>query len=89
MDQGIDFQITGGGVMPTRSVFFKCNECGEERNRVTDSRGTHVNGLFSIRRRRECTECGRRFTTYELPESEMFDTENFQSYMDFWLQAND
>ncbi len=45
---------------------MKCPYCGFEENRVIDSR-TSKDGL-SVRRRRECIECGRRFTTYEYIE---------------------
>ena len=45
---------------------MKCVYCGSMDSKVIDSRisddGT------SIRRRRECLECGRRFTTYETVE---------------------
>jgi transcriptional repressor NrdR len=42
---------------------MKCPFCGESEDKVIDSRLSR-DGL-EIRRRRECTECGRRFTTYE------------------------
>ncbi len=45
---------------------MKCPFCGFEENRVIDSR-TSKDGL-SVRRRRECVECSRRFTTYEYIE---------------------
>ncbi|MDY6787801.1 MAG: transcriptional regulator NrdR [candidate division WOR-3 bacterium] len=45
---------------------MKCPYCGFEENRVIDSR-TSKDGL-SVRRRRECVECQRRFTTYEYIE---------------------
>lgn len=40
---------------------MKCIYCGFEDSKVLDSR----NSENSIRRRRECISCGRRFTTYE------------------------
>lgn len=40
---------------------MRCPNCGAEDSRVTDSRDTGED----IRRRRECSECGVRFTTYE------------------------
>lgn len=43
---------------------MKCIYCGSEDNKVLDSR----NGDENIRRRRECLNCGRRFTTYEYVE---------------------
>ena len=45
---------------------MKCPFCGEQESRVVDSR--HSEDNLSIRRRRECTGCGRRFTTYEVVE---------------------
>lgn len=40
---------------------MKCPYCGNADTKVTDSRETDD----GIRRRRECLNCGRRFTTYE------------------------
>ena len=42
---------------------MKCPFCSFEDSRVVDSRSVESGG--SIRRRRECPECNRRFTTYE------------------------
>jgi len=42
---------------------MKCPFCQELENKVIDSR-LSKDGIV-IRRRRECLECGRRFTTYE------------------------
>ncbi|BAS27696.1 transcriptional regulator NrdR [Limnochorda pilosa] len=42
---------------------MRCPYCGKPDSRVLDSRGTDEG--HSIRRRRECEACGRRFTTYE------------------------
>jgi transcriptional repressor NrdR len=44
----------------------KCPFCGASRDRVVDSRDSHQGE--AIRRRRECLECTRRFTTYERVE---------------------
>lgn len=44
---------------------MKCPYCGKENTRVIDSRPTDDS---SIRRRRQCDECGKRFTTYEKVE---------------------
>jgi transcriptional repressor NrdR len=41
----------------------KCPYCGETDDRVIDSRESR--GATTIRRRRECAGCGRRYTTYE------------------------
>ena len=46
---------------------MKCPFCGEQESRVVDSR--HSEDNLSIRRRRECVACQRRFTTYEFVES--------------------
>ncbi|MGI6664676.1 MAG: transcriptional regulator NrdR [Christensenellaceae bacterium] len=45
---------------------MRCIFCGHEESKVVDSRPLD-NGL-SIRRRRECLSCGKRFTTYEKTE---------------------
>lgn len=42
---------------------MKCPYCGSLKDKVTDSRATEDN--TEIRRRRECLDCHRRFTTYE------------------------
>lgn len=47
-----------------RSFFMKCPECGCEESKVIDSRPTEN----KVRRRRECIQCGARFTTYEIIE---------------------
>ena len=41
--------------------------CGDQESKVVDSR--HSEDGLSIRRRRECLACQRRFTTYEIVES--------------------
>ena len=46
---------------------MKCPYCGEQDSKVVDSR--HSEDGLSIRRRRECMGCQRRFTTYEIVES--------------------
>ena len=42
---------------------MRCQHCGYLDSKVIDSRPTEESS--SIRRRRECMNCGRRFTTYE------------------------
>jgi len=42
---------------------MKCPFCGQIEDKVVDSREAKVGD--TIRRRRECERCGRRFTTYE------------------------
>ena len=46
---------------------MKCPYCGYSDTRVIDSRPADENN--SIRRRRSCDECGKRFTTYEKVET--------------------
>ena len=46
---------------------MKCPYCGIDNSRVIDSRPADDNN--SIRRRRQCDECGKRFTTYEKVET--------------------
>ena len=46
---------------------MKCPFCGVQETKVIDSRPADDNS--SIRRRRQCESCGKRFTTYETIES--------------------
>ena len=46
---------------------MKCPYCGFQESKVVDSR--HSDDSMSIRRRRECLSCQKRFTTYETVES--------------------
>ncbi|HUT28603.1 MAG TPA: transcriptional regulator NrdR [Sedimentisphaerales bacterium] len=41
----------------------RCPFCKEDRDKVVDSRSSDAGRV--IRRRRQCTACGKRFTTYE------------------------
>jgi transcriptional repressor NrdR len=42
---------------------MKCPFCGHLQDKVVDSREAKIGD--TVRRRRECVKCGRRFTTYE------------------------
>ena len=46
---------------------MRCPFCGRDNTRVIDSRPVDDN--YSIRRRRQCDACDKRFTTYEKVES--------------------
>ena len=46
---------------------MKCPYCGYQESKVVDSR--HSDDGVSIRRRRECLQCQKRFSTYETVES--------------------
>ncbi|MDR2578212.1 MAG: transcriptional regulator NrdR [Chitinispirillales bacterium] len=46
---------------------MRCPFCSHEEDRVVDSRTSKEGG--AVRRRRECLDCGRRFTTYEYIEN--------------------
>ena len=46
---------------------MRCPYCGYQESKVVDSR--HSDDNTSIRRRRECLSCQKRFTTYETVES--------------------
>ena len=46
---------------------MRCPQCGERDTRVVDSRD--LDDAATIRRRRECSACTNRFTTYERVES--------------------
>lgn len=48
---------------------MRCPFCGEDEDKVNDSRQSK--DAREIRRRRECLRCGRRFTTYERVEESM------------------
>lgn len=48
-------------------MYMKCIYCGNTESKVLDSRNSDESN--SIRRRRECLSCGKRFTTYETIES--------------------
>jgi len=45
---------------------MQCPFCGKDNDKVVDSRSSE--GGKVVRRRRQCLDCGRRFTTYERPE---------------------
>ncbi|NLW51974.1 MAG: transcriptional repressor NrdR [Tissierellia bacterium] len=49
---------------------MRCPFCSFHDSKVIDSRPTEDNG--TIRRRRSCLECGKRFTTYERYEDQTF-----------------
>jgi transcriptional repressor NrdR len=46
---------------------MRCPQCGERETRVVDSRD--LDDAATIRRRRECSACATRFTTYERIEA--------------------
>ena len=46
---------------------MKCPHCGFEESKVIDSRPVEENS--SIKRRRECLNCGSRYTTFEIVET--------------------
>jgi transcriptional repressor NrdR len=46
---------------------MRCPQCGERETRVVDSRD--LDDSATIRRRRECSACATRFTTYERMEA--------------------
>lgn len=59
------------GIIAARSLTraMRCPFCRHEETRVLDSRDTEEGA--ATRRRRECSRCGRRFTTYERVEGTM------------------
>lgn len=44
-------------------IVLKCPKCNYNQSKVIDSR--HADDMTAIRRRRECEDCGTRFTTFE------------------------
>ena len=63
---------------------MKCPFCGYEESKVTDSRNT--NDGSSIRRRRECLSCARRFTTFETVDLSLQVKKRDGSFEDFDLE---
>ena len=53
--------------MAQSKCLMKCPNCGSPESKVIDSRP--IEERNSIRRRRECLECQKRFTTFEVIES--------------------
>jgi transcriptional repressor NrdR len=60
---------------------MKCPFCGHEELKVTDSRNAVETN--AIRRRRECLQCSRRFTTFETVDISMQIKKRDGSYEDF------
>jgi len=61
--------LPGGGMgwgYPSDGLRMRCPFCGHNEDKVVDSRES--NEFDTIRRRRECLKCGKRFTTYERTE---------------------
>lgn len=52
--------------VPSRGNAMQCPFCGQDNDRVVDSRSSE--GGRVVRRRRQCEACNRRFTTYERAE---------------------
>jgi|GEM_PF-4379437 len=48
-----------------------CRVCGKGSTIVTDSRQVQHNGKPAIWRRRECLQCKRRYSTYEVLDNEV------------------
>ena len=61
------FYLNRHNICVTRRKTMKCPYCGDDNTRVIDSRPAEDNN--SIRRRRQCDVCGKRFTTYEKVET--------------------
>src|SRR5256885_1604507 len=54
----------------SRGAYLRCPYCGHHDLKVVDSRDSEIGE--AIRRRRECLQCGQRFTTYERIETVPF-----------------
>ncbi|WP_194848248.1 transcriptional regulator NrdR [Candidatus Neptunochlamydia vexilliferae] len=63
---------------------MKCPFCGHEESKVTDSRTASETN--AIRRRRECLQCSKRFTTFETVDISLQVKKRDGSYEDFSLQ---
>ena len=71
--QGADFYVKIRADQRNRMKgcdFMKCPACGHPESKVLDSRPANEGN--SIRRRRECLKCQKRFTTFETIESVSF-----------------
>ena len=64
---------------------FICPDCGMKRTRVIDSRPADASS--SIRRRRRCTKCDGRFTTYERVVVEIGNGRTLLEHLDIALAA--
>lgn len=60
---------------------MKCPFCAYEESKVTDSR--NASETNAIRRRRECLQCARRFTTFETVDISIQIKKRDGSYEDF------
>jgi transcriptional repressor NrdR len=49
----------------------ECPNCGDNFSAVSDSRPGHIFDKVTVRRRRVCSNCDSRFTTYEVTESQV------------------
>src|SRR6266542_4715459 len=58
------------GCSPAKEFCLRCPYCGHHDLKVVDSRDSEIGE--AIRRRRECLQCGQRFTTYERIETVPF-----------------
>lgn len=47
------------------AVGMECPKCGSRQSNVKDFRPT-ARGIGTIRRRRQCVQCGERYVTYEV-----------------------
>ena len=65
---------------------FICPDCGMKRTRVIDSRPVNDTSS-SIRRRRRCTKCHGRFTTYERVAMEIGNGRTLLEHLDVALAA--
>lgn len=63
---------------------MKCPYCSHPISKVTDSRD--AGDMNAIRRRRECLECGRRFTTFETVDLTLQVRKRDGRYEDFQLE---
>ena len=63
---------------------MKCPFCGNQESKVTDSRSASETN--AIRRRRECINCTRRFTTFETVDISLQVRKRNGSYEDFHLE---
>jgi len=60
------FDYKNTKIIKRDSDFMKCPYCGSENIKTLETRDSPAN---AVRRRKECIDCGKRFTTYEYVET--------------------
>lgn len=67
IDLGTRFSVRTLRICPEEKIAMKCPYCGSRETEVVETRDSE--DLETIRRRRNCVKCEKRFTTYERVEN--------------------